>query len=300
MARIVDLRKGGAPRPSKAPRREPVVAPREPKRSTPLRIRKRRKRYLAALGVLVAVGGLIYGVHWASYLPQYSISTIQVSGTVALSPDDIRGRIDTFFDQRRSFISPRSIFRYRGAAIEQLLETDILHIAHAEVAHPSLFSNELDVVIVERVPFARWCAADLQCFLIDQAGFIFAPDSPAIQTPESLIFYGGVSDPGNPLGHSVAAARFPSALALTRTLGQAGFAPQDVSIDSDTDLTIHLRDSFAVRASFGSDPNSLVRDLKLILASDTLKGHETDIEYVDLRFGNRVFYKLKGQEAVGE
>jgi hypothetical protein len=28
--------------------------------------------------------------------------------------------------------------------------------------------------------------------------------------------------------------------------------------------------------------------------------HLADIEYVDLRFGNRVFYKLKGQEAVGE
>lgn len=303
MARIVDLRKGGAaptaPKP-KTPRRAPETPSREPKRTTPLRVRKRRRRYLVALAGLVSVGALLYGVHWASYLPQYSISEIQVTGTVVQSPDDIRGRIDSFFDSRRSFISPRSIFRYRGNAIEQYLETDILHIAHAEVTHPYLFSNELDVRIDERMPFARWCAADQQCYLIDQTGFVFAPDAVDIQTPEALVFYGGVSDPGNPLGHSVAAARFPSALALTRTLGQAGFAPKDVSIDSDTDLTIRLRDSFAVRASFGSDPNSLVRDLKLILGSDTLKGHEAELEYVDLRFGNRVFYKLKGQEAVGE
>ena len=28
--------------------------------------------------------------------------------------------------------------------------------------------------------------------------------------------------------------------------------------------------------------------------------HVGELEYVDLRFGNRVFYKLKGQEAVGQ
>jgi cell division septal protein FtsQ len=296
----LDLRTGKKPSAPEPVRQSPRAPYREPKRATPLRVRKRRKRYIIAVLALALIAAVLYGIHWVSYRPQYTIQTIHVSGTVTLAPDDIRGRIESFFASQRSLISPKSIFRYHGAAIEQYLETDILHIAHATVSHPSLFSDELDVQIDERVPFARWCAPDSRCFFIDQTGFIFSPETPDIQAPEPLIFYGGVSDPNNPLGHYVAVARFPSALALSRALGQAGFAPADVSIDSDTDLTVHLQDSFAVRAAFGADAYALVRDLKLILASDPLKDHLADIEYVDLRFGNRVFYKLKGQEAVGE
>lgn len=263
-------------------------------------MRKRRKRYAGGALVVLLIGAALYGIHWVSYLPQYTIQTINVSGTAALTQDDIRGRIEQYYDSQRGFVSPRSIFRYHGAGVVQLLQTDILHIAHASVSHPSLLSTELDVTIVERTPFARWCASDTQCFLIDQTGFIFAADDGSAQPPEPLVFSGGVSDPNNPLGHYVAVARFPSALSLARALGQAGFAPHDISIDSDTDLTVRLQNSFAVHASFGADPNALVRDLKLILASDPLKGHESDIEYIDLRFGNRIFYKLQGQEAVGE
>jgi cell division septal protein FtsQ len=296
----LDLRKGKKESVPEPVRQSSRTSYREPKRATPLRVRKRRKRYVLALAVCaIAVAGA-FGIQQVSYLPRYTIQTITVSGTVALSPDDIRGRVESFFAGQRSFIAPKSIFRFHGAALEQYLKTDILHIAQATVVHPGLFSDELDVQIEERVPFARWCSPDRQCFFIDQTGFIFSAETPGVQSPEPLIFYGGVSDPENPLGHYVAVARFPSALALSRALGQAGFAPADLSIDSDTDLTVHLQDSFAVRASFGADANALVRDLRLILGSDPLKDHLADIEYVDLRFGNRVFYKLKGQEAVGE
>jgi len=39
-----------------------------------------------------------------------------------------------------------------------------------------------------------------------------------------------------------------------------------------------------------------VKNLELVLSSDVLKGKTDALEYVDLRFGNRVYYKLKGQK----
>ena len=53
---------------------------------------------------------------------------------------------------------------------------------------------------------------------------------------------------------------------------------------------------FAVRASFGNDGEAVVKNLQLVLSSDVLRGRESELEYVDLRFGNRVYYKLKGRE----
>ena len=45
---------------------------------------------------------------------------------------------------------------------------------------------------------------------------------------------------------------------------------------------------------FGEDPTILVKNLTLILDSDALRGKENLLEYIDLRFGNRMYYKFSG------
>lgn len=303
MARVMDLRKGKPQQaPSSAPRRAPAPQPsREPKRVAPLRVRKRRKRLAIAAFILIIVGAAAYGIHWASYLPQYSIQNIDISGTVSLTRDDILARVNAFFDRQGRFISPRNIFWYDTKGLERDLESDILHIANATLSRDSLTSTTLRISIDERIPFARWCASETSCYVIDKTGFIFATYDASSTSPlEAEVFTGGVSDPGNPLGHSVAAARFPSLLAMIQSLGQAGYSVHKADIDENGDLAFALDTGFTLYASAGADPLSLLRDLKLILISAPLKDHLTDLEYIDLRFGNRVFYKLKGQEAVGQ
>ena len=38
-----------------------------------------------------------------------------------------------------------------------------------------------------------------------------------------------------------------------------------------------------------------MKNLQLVLSSGPLKGKDSELEYVDLRFNNRVYYKLKGE-----
>lgn len=298
MARVMDLRK-----PQTAPKKAPP-APRpplrEPKRTQPLRVRKRRRRIIAAAIWLAFLGTVIFAVHWASYLPQYNIDSIEVSGTVALSPDEIRDRIQAFFDAKGRFISPRLIFSHDEGGIERLLESDILHIADARVSREGLMSTALRVALDERVPYARWCTGE-SCYLIDRTGFIFEPyDASSTVALDPVTFTGGVSDPGNPLGHSVAAARFSSILSFIAALGQAGYPVAGTDIDADGNLAFALSAGFTIYVSPGAEPVALIRDLRLILGSEALRDHVAELEYIDLRFGNRVFYKLKGQEAVGQ
>jgi cell division septal protein FtsQ len=296
----LDLRKDSKPKASAARKPlPPAEPPRESPRRAPLRVRRRRKRLLIASLVLLVIGAILYAIHWASYLPQYSIQDIQVSGTVSLSQDDIRDRIQKFFDAKNHLISPRSVFWHDEKGIERMLESDILHIADARVSHTNLLSTSLTVAIDERVPFAQWCPESGSCYVIDRTGFIFALyDASSTTLGESVVFSGGVSDPDNPLGHSVSSARFPSLQSLVDALGQAGYAVAHADIDKNGDLGFTTQEGFTIYAASGAEPLALVRDLKLVLDSDTLQGKTPDLEYVDLRFGNRVFYKLKGQEAV--
>ena len=55
-----------------------------------------------------------------------------------------------------------------------------------------------------------------------------------------------------------------------------------------------LADGYFVRASFGQDARALSQNLKLVTVTDPLKSKIKSLEYIDLRFGDRVYYKLVG------
>lgn len=302
-AKPLDLRikKSASPaRKPPTPAREPRE-PREPKRPAPLRVRKRRRRALYAGLALVLIGGLFYAAHRISYLPQYTIQAVEVSGTSSLDPAQIQAQVETVLGTGGSFISPRFIFSYDARRIERALKGSSMRIARAKISRAGFFSTTLDVAIGERAPFARWCAGDARCYIIDETGFVFAASASSTETvSEPFVFSGGLASSTDPLGAYVAPAHFPSALAIMRALGQAGFSPVSAAFDSDTDFSLITDTGLKIYASFGAEPPDLVRNLKLVLGSDALKDHLADLEYVDLRFGQRVFYKLKGENAVAQ
>lgn len=162
-----------------------------------------------------------------------------------------------------------------------------------QLARPSLFSTTLTIRVEERTMYGMWCTEDLQCYEMDETGFIFSETPYATSTPYH--FSGGIATSTDPVGQSFVKAQLPGLLSLLRLLGQAGHEPRGTSVVGDQDFLIPLASGFTVKASFGSDANALARNLELVLSSDVLKEKRDRIEYIDLRFGNRVYYKLDGE-----
>ena len=98
----------------------------------------------------------------------------------------------------------------------------------------------------------------------------------------------------SPIGQTFVGAHMPGILALLQMLGQAGFTPTGASVENAQDFWIPLTQGFYIKASFGEDPENIVSNLQLVLSSDALAGKASQLEYVDLRFGDRVYYKLQG------
>ncbi|MEK9154173.1 MAG: hypothetical protein AAB798_01745, partial [Patescibacteria group bacterium] len=121
------------------------------------------------------------------------------------------------------------------------------------------------------------------------------------KTLSSYVFRGGLpaqtglSSTTAAIGQQYLPGNFAGVLALLERLGQAGFSSSEIIVKDDQDFSVRLQQGFEIRVSYGADAGALVKNLELILASEPLRGKESELEYVDLRFGNRVYYKLKGK-----
>jgi cell division septal protein FtsQ len=274
------------------PRSSSRNAPR-PRRPVSLRARRRRARALIASVAIALAAAAAYGISYASYLPLFTIGAISVSGSEAISPKLIERYAESVvYDGSYGFLSRADIFLYPRADIEQGLSRFFPRIESARVARASMLASTVAIAIVERKQFAQWCA-DEQCYSMDEKGFIFAR---AASTTTQYVFRGGLATSSQPVGQRFASAQLPGILVALKLFGQAGFHPLGAFVKDDKDFTMPLVEGYQIKASFGADAMALVRNLELVLSSDVLKGKENSLEYVDLRFGNRVYYKLKGQE----
>ena len=239
----------------------------------------------------------MYGVSWISYLPQYSLTTIRVTGAKELSPELVETFVESrLFDGSRPFLSPYNIFLYPRAELERSITEYFPRIRTARISKETLLSQEIIVTIEERAPFARWCAD--ACYFMDKDGFIFTQETASSTPPATrYVFTGALSEANSPLGQTFLAGTFPELVIFLRQLESANFSPSKISVENTKDFSVSFMRGFELRASFESDLKEVVRNLELVLSSDTLRGKEGALEYIDLRFGNRVYYKLEGVAA---
>lgn len=278
---------------------------RGPQKMQPLRARRRRARIVAFSLLLLAFGALAYEVHALSYSPRFHIQDISVTGAVNEPTEDVANLARGMLQARDTgFISGATIFTYPKDDIAAALVRTFPRIKSARLVRAEPLATALTIEVQERSPYARWCAgasadtAGSDCYFMDDSGYLFTEAaSSSTPLPEPYVFEGGVASSSMPIGQSFVPAHLPGIVALADLLGQSHFSVERIVIGSDTDFTVYLAEGYSLKLSYGANPASLVRTLSLVLSADALQGHQGDLEYVDLRFGDRIYYKLKGENA---
>ena len=221
-----------------------------------------------------------------------------VEGAKKVPTELISQYVDAVLDNgSHQMLSRRNIFMYPRVVLEKAVQGYFPRIRSAKIFRSAVLATAVTVSVEEREPYALWCEDATRCFTLDDGGFIFAEywadsdERPA--TP--YVFHGGVASAENPIGQRFAPGHLAGLVALLSLAGQAGFEPRAISIGNGQDILITLSEGFTLKASFGQDANALMKNLQLVLSSGPLKGKDSELEYVDLRFNNRVYYKLKGE-----
>ncbi len=260
------------------------------------RVRKAHHRRLIILGsiyTLLVVS--VFLVLWQfSYASFFRINTVSVSGEKAISQEDIfsvvsphlSGAYGHIFSKRNTWIFPL-----------RTIEDDLTHtfIRIQKVDLTLADTHTLHVTVEEREPKALVCKEgagnekSAQCYFVDTDGLIFA-EAPQF-VGHTYIAYRAHLIP-KPIGAMFLSKQgFANVHEFVQSFDTLSLSPHDVIVDSDSMTIVARAGSHDVRVIVS---NSIpyadtIRNLDAIL-------HEKDfsidsISEIDLRFGNKVFFK---------
>lgn len=268
----------------------------------PLRARRMRARGVLLVCVFLA-GVFLFGLYWFFTNPKFYVSRILIEGAKTVSPADIENSIRAYGALSVAGIFSRSHYLlFSSSKVEKIIQEQFPRIRDIDVKKE--FSGEIRVTLTERTPWGSVCAGlppsappgetnnrEGSCVFIDESGFAFEKAPYFFGALTKKIF---VDSENLSIGTTIIPAQYiamyesfkdalsPVGIAVT-SLAFLKDAPRDIRIYSGGWYTIVDRDAAAA---------DIASVLKPLLETE-LSGKLSSVEYIDARFGNKVFYKLK-------
>jgi len=258
---------------------------------------KRIKQAVVALVVIIFVGVPIYLAHMQRFL----ISSIEVKGNDVTKSSDLQKIIADDLSGSYIWIFPRSntaIYPHDKIVSDLLDKEPRLSSAVVE----RVGAKGLRVAVTERSAVAEYCknisdpSTPLDCYFLDDTGYIFAP-APAF-SGNVYLTYATEAPFDNPIGQSIldpAAVR--ASLGFERDLGSIGIYPR-VFLAKGDEYHVLLSNGAEIMWNRSADFSQVVTNLASFLSDKSVKSDPTflsRVAYIDMRFGNKIFYKFRGE-----
>ncbi len=255
-----------------------------------LRARRKRRRVrlaVVALGALALLLAIMVGL---SYIPFLQIRNVAVSGTQTLATSTVANYVESYIAGRYLYVIPkRNIFLYPKDKIASGLLSSFPELRVADV-HAGDF-HTIEVEVVEREPKALWCA-NTDCYLMDQEGVVYAP----AKSREGFVEYHGTTQGDRLPRQYLNANQFEALFSLVDALSQkvATSHITRVSIDNHADVEADFDNGFTLKFALGDASGDTFERFSVALTAGPFLGHTlSEFLYLDLRFGDKLYYKLK-------
>lgn len=256
-----------------------------------------------ALLLVLVLGGMFFA-------PQLKVKQIKIEGATEVSQaeleelarNSVMGRSFGIFPKDRVFFVPTAEIR------DQILRA-YPRISDAAVSH--VFPNMLSIEIKERAVWGIYCVRQPEqtidtepmppvyevptggCYLADEAGVLFA-EAPDIQGSALMRIY-AFSTETPTVGMRVLNTQVQKTTqafieSLESTLS---IQVQEILLGNPYNESITLRTAggWGIFLEKETDTETALQNLALILEKKV--ADQSRLEYVDLRFANKVFYKVK-------
>jgi hypothetical protein len=172
----------------------------------------------------------------------------------------------------------------------------------------------LEISLAERVAKYTWCGIEFpeallmedsmeKCYFLDEDSYVF-DEAPYFSGEVYFKFYGLAGlNINNPLGFYFFKQNFKQLISFKDILVSIGLKPVALYITDDGDIQVFLSrgDSLItgpkIILKMDADFQNVAENLEAALTTEPLqskfKNKYSSLQYIDLRFGNKVYYKFK-------
>jgi hypothetical protein len=268
---------------------------------------KKHKKKLRILSVIVflCASAVVWLIVWVPSVPSLQIKSIIVRGNKVLTEEEIKQEVRAELSGKYLHVFPQTnIFLYPKKMIEEGLSDTFPRISRVSAELDA--ERTLTIFIAEREPSALWCGREMvktesddTCLYLDDKGFVFAK-APRFSGNAYFEFYGkGVLPDGNPVGHDfLPLASYQHILKIKERLESFGGSPIKIVVADDGSAEFLEKSGYRIRFNIDEDISSLESNMQAVFHSNSWgnTARSGALEYLDFRFGNKVYYKYKNTE----
>ncbi len=270
------------------------------------RIRLKRKKTMIKAGLLFATLLFIFfGLVWGAHNDRVRIVNIYIEGNSVVLDRDIREGVDAQMEGKYFKMFPKNnIFIHPRWQIKQEILNKFKRIYYVKVS--AIDVNSIAITVKERDPYALWCVDSFiekkknsinNCYFIDDKGFAFTK-APAFSDNVYFTVYDKQSTESinNLVGQNfLTEERFILLMQLRALLSKEGLDVDYLTQIENNDFEFYLTSGGKVIFNEYQDIEKLLHNLVAAIEVKRNEGRkvEKDLEYIDVRFNNKVLFKFE-------
>jgi len=241
---------------------------------------------------------VIYILFFSGFL---SSANIEIRGTEEIDPQIVREIIDSQISGKYlNYIEKNNLLLLSSEKIKKMIYGEFRKIKEVKIQKD--FKRNLFVDVIERKSRIILCSGE-PCYVVDDEGIAFSEADLEIEKNKEnkLLIFINESNRFFNLNDEVLASEFMNYLYdikdklkndLDLEIEQEIRTPQIIS----GDIRVKITDGWMIYFNNEIPLEKEIEMLKVVLDEKIEKEKRGDLEYVDLRTNNKVFYKLKNSE----
>lgn len=239
------------------------------------------KFFWLAILILVVLGGVFYFLVFSSF---FQIKEIEISGNQKVSGENLEDFISNQVNKKIIFFISRSIFLIKSRKIREKVLEEFPQIREASLKRS--FPDIIKVEIKERAPIGIWCQGD-DCFNFDENGVIFEKGEGKLE----LTIKNDVSKRQVFLGEKAIEEKHLEAILEIQKELRENFKidVREFILAEGEKLIVKTSEDWEIYFNAKENISDQIFNLSLVLKEKIPPEKRKNLEYIDLRFGSRVF-----------
>lgn len=269
---------------------------------------KRKKNVVLRNKILLSFFSLVVifiGLGHLSKWQKLNIENIKIMGNKVVETELIEQVVKEDIAGRYLWLFPKTNFLlYPKSKIEQDLAEKFTRLKDISVKVKSM--KTLEINLTERTALYTWCGDSLsrqnntqeenKCYFMDSSGYIF-DEAPYFSGEVYFRFFGQIQDNYFLKDNFSEIISFIDNLSIMGLKPVSLFAKEDGVIDFYLTSNISPPDAPKVIIKLNSDLNKITENIQTAITTEPLKSDlktkYNSLLYIDLRFGNKVYFKFK-------